>query len=78
MKAATGNKEVLCQRSTEAKRTAIVVAQEFEDVELLYPVIRSSEEGAEISLVPVQEGLHTRSVPDKKPVTGFAAGLLLV
>ena len=30
------------------KRIGIIVANEFEDVELLYPFIRLSEEGAEI------------------------------
>jgi len=56
--------------SCRGKKVAIVVAQEFEDVELLYPIIRLSEEGAEISVVPVQEGLHTRPALDNKPVTG--------
>jgi hypothetical protein len=45
------------------------VAHEFEDVELLCPITRLSEEGAEIYFVPVQEGLHTRPVLDKKSVT---------
>ena len=44
------------------------VAHEFEDVELLYPITRWSEEGVEISVVPVQEELHTRPVLDKKSV----------
>jgi protease I len=35
------------------KKVVIIVAQEFEDVELLYPVLRLSEEGAEIVVVPV-------------------------
>ena len=54
----------------KGKKVAIVVAHEFEDVELLYPIIRLSEEGAQIFVVPVQEGLHTRPYLDKKPVTG--------
>lgn len=57
-------------KNCKGKKIAIVVAHEFEDVELLYPIIRLSEEGAEIYVVPVQEGLHPRPFLDKKPVTG--------
>jgi protease I len=52
------------------KKVVIIVAQEFEDVELLYPVLRLSEEGAEIVVVPVNEGLHPRPYIGGKPVTG--------
>jgi protease I len=52
------------------KTVAIIVANEFEDVELLYPVLRLSEEGAEIVVVPVHEGLHPRPHVEGKPVTG--------
>jgi len=52
------------------KRVAIVVAHEFEDIELLFPVLRLSEEGAEIMVVPVHAGLHPRPAFDEKPVTG--------
>ncbi|NIM94539.1 MAG: DJ-1/PfpI/YhbO family deglycase/protease [Anaerolineales bacterium] len=52
------------------KNVVIIVAQEFEDIELLYPVLRLSEEGAEILVVPVYEGLHPRPQLDGKPVTG--------
>lgn len=52
------------------KKVAIIAAQEFEDIELLYPVLRLSEEGAEIIVVPVNEGLHTRPHIPNKPVTG--------
>ncbi len=52
------------------KKVAIIVAQEFEDVELLYPVLRLSEEGAEVVVVPVNEGLHPRPYVAGKPVTG--------
>ena len=44
----------------EGKTVGIVVADGFGDVELLYPLLRLSEEGARIVLVPVP----------KKPVTG--------
>jgi len=54
----------------KGKRVAIIVANEFEDVELLYPFLRLSEEGAEVVIIPVKGGLHPRpSIPDK-PVTG--------
>ncbi|MCJ7737210.1 MAG: type 1 glutamine amidotransferase [Anaerolineae bacterium] len=52
------------------KTVAIIVAQEFEDIELLYPILRLSEEGARILVVPVREGLHPRPYVDNKPVTG--------
>lgn len=52
------------------KQVAIIVAQEFEDVELLYPILRLNEEGAEMVVVPVNEGLHTRPYLAGKPVTG--------
>jgi protease I len=52
------------------KRVAIIVADEFEDVELLYPLLRLSEEGADIIVVPVRGGLHTRPYIAGKPVTG--------
>jgi len=52
------------------KKVAIIVAHEFEDIELLYPVLRLSELGAEIVVVPVHAGLHPRPAFDEKPVTG--------
>lgn len=52
------------------KKIAIIVAHEFEDIELLYPILRLNEEGAEILVVPVPTGLHPRPYLDGKPVTG--------
>ncbi|MCX8170543.1 MAG: type 1 glutamine amidotransferase [Candidatus Bathyarchaeota archaeon] len=52
------------------RRVAIIVAHEFEDVELLYPFLRFSEEGAEVVIVPVEAGLHPRPSVRGKPVTG--------
>jgi protease I len=52
------------------KKVVIIVAHEFEDVELLYPILRLSEEGAEIVVVPVREGLHPRPYVEGKLVTG--------
>ncbi|RLG77540.1 MAG: hypothetical protein DRO12_02005 [Thermoprotei archaeon] len=54
----------------KGKRVAIIVANEFEDVELLYPFVRLSEEGAEIIIIPVKAGLHPRPAFPEKPVTG--------
>jgi len=52
------------------KTVAIIVAQEFEDIELLYPILRLSEEGAKVLVVPVHDGLHPRPYLENKPVTG--------
>ena len=52
------------------KKVAIIVAHEFEDVELLFPLLRLSEEGAGIVVAPVREGLHPRPHVEGKPVTG--------
>ena len=53
-----------------SKRIAIIVAHEFEDIELLYPILRLSEEGAQILVVPVSLGFHPRPWMENKPVTG--------
>jgi len=53
----------------KGKRVAIIAANEFEDIELLYPLIRLSEEGAEVAVVPIMRGSHPRPVA-QKPVTG--------
>lgn len=52
------------------KTIAIIVANEFEDIELLYPILRLSEEGAKILVVPVSMGFHPRPYLEGKPVTG--------
>lgn len=52
------------------KRVGMVVAHEFEDIELLYPLLRLSEEGAEILIAAVPKGIHTRPFIENKPVTG--------
>ncbi|MGC9203319.1 MAG: DJ-1/PfpI family protein [Thermoproteota archaeon] len=54
----------------KGRKVAIVVANEFEDVELLYPFLRLSEEGAEVVIVPIRKGLHPRPAVKDKPVTG--------
>lgn len=55
--------------SLMGKNVVIIVANEFEDVELLYPLLRLSEEGAKIIVVPVKSGLHPRPSAEK-PVSG--------
>jgi putative intracellular protease/amidase len=52
------------------KRAAIIVAQEYEDIELLYPILRLSEEGAEIVVAAMPIGTHPRPWIENKPVTG--------
>lgn len=52
------------------KTVVMVVAQEYEDIELLYPILRLSEEGAQIVVVPVRMGHHPRPSFENKPVTG--------
>jgi len=54
----------------KGRKVAIVVANEFEDIELLYPFLRLSEEGAEVVIIPIREGLHPRPAVKDKPVTG--------
>jgi len=55
----------------EGKRIAILVAQEFEDIELLYTLMRLSEEGAQIVVATLPPGgLHTRPWLADKPITG--------
>lgn len=52
------------------KKVVMIVAHEFEDIELLYPILRLSEEGADIVVVPVQMGFHPRPYLEGKPITG--------
>ncbi len=52
------------------KQIAMLVAQEYEDIELLYPLLRLSEEGATIFVVAVPMGHHPRPYLENKPVTG--------
>jgi protease I len=63
-------KRVGPKRRLENRKVAIIVAHEFEDVELLYPFLRLSEEGAEVVIIPVEAGLHPRPSVRGKPVTG--------
>jgi protease I len=58
------------------KRIAILTGQEFEDIELLVPVVRFSEEGASVTVATLPKdavgGAHfsTRHYDPNKPITG--------
>lgn len=56
------------------KRVAVVTAHEFEDVEVLYPVIRLSEAGATITVATLPKDafahFHARTLHPTKPITG--------
>jgi len=54
------------------KHICFLVAHEFEDVELLYPLLRLSEEGAAITVatLPKARHFHTRPYLPEKPITG--------
>ncbi len=57
-------------RRLEGKRILFLVAQEFEDIELWYPLLRLSEEGARCFILALNEGLHPRPALPNKYVTG--------
>ncbi len=52
------------------KCVGIIVANEFEDAELLYPFVRLSEEGAEVVIIAVAAGHHPRPAVEGKPISG--------
>jgi protease I len=52
------------------KTICMPVAHEFEDLELLYPLLRLSEEGAGIVLATYLASFHARPYLKEKPVTG--------
>jgi len=54
----------------KGRKVAIIIANEFEDIELLYPFLRLSEEGAEVVIIPIIFGSHPRPAFKGKPVTG--------
>ena len=60
-------------QTLDGRTVAIVAAHEFEDVELEFPLLRLSEMGADVRLVPVRAGHHPRPSLEStgsKPVTG--------
>jgi protease I len=54
----------------KGKIICMPVAHEFEDLELLYPLLRLSEEGAGIMLGTYSASFHARPYLKEKPVTG--------
>jgi len=54
----------------EGKKIVILAAHEFEDIEVLYPLLRLSEEGAQIILATLHTGFHPRPAFPEKPITG--------
>jgi protease I len=54
----------------EGKTVAMLVANEFEDIELLYPLLRLSEEGARVLVSALPIGFHPRPFLNNKLVTG--------
>lgn len=54
----------------QGKKVAIIVSNEFEDIELLYPLVRLSEEGAWITVGTLDIGFHPRPAFPGKPITG--------
>ena len=67
------------------KRIVIVTAHEFEDIELLVPVVRFSEEGADVTVATLPKGavggahFSPRGYDPNKPITGrFGSTIPLV
>ena len=54
----------------KGKTVAILVANEFEDMEVFYPLLRLSEEGAKVILGLVTLGAAPRPYLPGKPITG--------
>jgi len=55
----------------KGKKVLILCANEFEDIELLYPVIHLSGEGADVTIGVLHNGgIHTRPWLPDKPITG--------
>lgn len=54
----------------ENKTIAILVAHEFEDIEMEYCVLNLSHKGADIQLVPVNVGFNAHEGSDEEPVRG--------
>ncbi len=57
----------------QGKKVALVVAHEFEDIELYYPVVRFAEEGANVVVATLDDldgQFGTRPYWREKPITG--------
>ena len=44
----------------KGKLVVIIVAQDFEDIELIYPILQLSYVGAKVFIVPINEDIHSR------------------
>jgi protease I len=60
----------MSSHTLHGKTIAILVANEFEDMEVFYPLLRLSEEGARIILGMVHLGVAPRPYFPGKPITG--------
>ncbi|MCC5988747.1 MAG: type 1 glutamine amidotransferase [Pararhodobacter sp.] len=54
----------------KGKKICMPVAHEFEDLELLYPLLRLSEEGASIVIGTYNASFHARPYIKDKPISG--------
>lgn len=58
----------------KGKRIVVITAHEFEDVELLYSILRLNEEGAEVTVATLPKDaighFHARPYWPDKPITG--------
>lgn len=58
------------QPTIDGTTIAMIVGQEFEDVEFEFPLLALSEAGADIEVVPIKRGQSTRPFLEDKIVTG--------
>ncbi|MDR9429401.1 MAG: DJ-1/PfpI family protein [Natronomonas sp.] len=56
--------------SIENKNIAIIVAHEFEDIEMEYCLLQLDHNGANVTLVPVNAGFNARHGSDAAPIKG--------
>lgn len=54
----------------KGKHVLMLCAHEFEDTEVLYPILRLSEEGAKVTIAILEKGFHARPWWRDKPITG--------
>jgi protease I len=54
----------------KGKNIAIIVAHEFEDIEMEYCLLQLDHEGANVTLVPIETGFNARHGSDEAPIKG--------
>lgn len=54
----------------ENKHVAILVAHEFEDIEMEYCLLQLDHMGADVTLVPMNVGFNARQGSDEEPIRG--------